>query len=101
MVIIMAIINLQRILIDMWSDKCVKEILNEINSSFQLKKTVGSLVLHEKVEELEGEIEELKIQNQILKDDLKSLRVNNGRGKIAVIVEDLEQKLKGRNDDGE
>ena len=85
----------------MWSDKCVKEILNEINSSFQLKKTVGSLVLHEKVEELEGEIEELKIQNQILKDDLKSLRVNNGRGKIAVIVEDLEQKLKGRDDDVE
>ena len=82
----------------MWSDKCVKEILNEINSSFQLKKTVGSLVLHEKVEELEEEIEELKIQNQILKDDLKSLRVNNGRGKIAVIVEDLEQKLKGRDE---
>ena len=82
----------------MWSDKCVKEILNEINSSFQLKKTVGSLVLHEKVEELEEEIEELKIQNQILKDDLKSLRVNNGKGKIAVIVEDLEQKLKGRDE---
>ena len=82
----------------MWSDKCVKEILNEINSSFQLKKTVGSLVLHEKVGELEEEIEELKIQNQMLKDDLKSLRVNNGRGKIAVIVEDLEQKLKGRDE---
>jgi hypothetical protein len=94
----MVIIMAKGILIDMWSDKCVKEILNEINSSFQLKKTVGSLVLHEKVEELEEEIEELKIQNQILKDDLKSLRVNNGKGKIAVIVEDLEQKLKGRDE---
>ena len=97
----MAIINLQRILIDMWSDKCVKEILNEINSSYQMENTIGSLILQGKVKELEEEIEELKIQNQILKDDLKSLRVNNGRGKIAVIVEDLEQKLKGRNDDGE
>ena len=58
----------------MWSNKCVKEILNEIDSSYQLKRTIGSLVLEEKVKELEIEIEELKIVNQILKQDLKRIR---------------------------
>ena len=58
----------------MWSDKCVKEILNEIDSSYHLKKTIGNLILEKKVKELEIEIEELKIMNQILKHDLKRIR---------------------------
>ena len=58
----------------MWSDKCVKEILNEIDSRYHLKKTIGSLILEKKVKELEIEIEELKIMNQILKHDLKRIR---------------------------
>ena len=58
----------------MWSDKCVKEILNEIDSSYHLKKTIGSLILEKKIRELETEIEELKIMNQILKHDLKRIR---------------------------
>ena len=55
-------------------DIYAKEMLDEINSDYQLKRTIGNLILEEKVKELETEIKELKIMNQILKHDLKRIR---------------------------
>ena len=48
-------------------DIYAKEMLDEINSDYQLKRTIGNLILEEKVKEL-------KIMNQILKHDLKRIR---------------------------
>ena len=55
-------------------DIYAKEMLDEINSDYQLKRTIGNLILEEKVKELETEIKELKIMNQILKHVLKRIR---------------------------
>ena len=55
-------------------DIYAKEMLDEINSDYQLKRTIGNLILEEKVKELETEIKELNIMNQILKHDLKRIR---------------------------
>ncbi len=81
------IINLRRIQIDMYTDKCVKEITRSVESSYQMINIINNLVLQGRIIELEREIDKLK-------QDLNSTRVNDGKGKVSVIMEDLENKEK-------
>ena len=46
-------------------DIYAKEMLDEINSDYQLKRTIGNLILEEKVKELETEIRPSRIKKDL------------------------------------